>query len=250
MAVRLYVAFAVLASLAVLLYAADQAGHIRLPWRPAPEAGLQSALATGKVAPPGGSLAWLPLRDEALAAYRAQRYQEALDACGKAVAVAEQAGAAYHALALVTCGGLMGLHGRASQQMEDWLKQAVAIAMKLEQGAIVSALGPREAMLKERCLRMLGVFYRDQDRPREAAENFARAVDTVRAMPPPETGEHRMALRSDLFDLGLVLARLGFRGTARRALGEAREYYLRTEPNHSMLKTIDRQLQRLEEPAK
>ena len=378
MAVRWYAAFAVLATLAFLWFAADRAGVIRLPWRPAPEAGLQSAslrstwtldLETGEqgtpsadlhwgmaardqpylsvvqrgagkgaliaqvgaarwqdlnesalakldyaanqysawgpdapvhrgavfavrtaegnfakvrvaeirknyqlrlewllysenaakqktnseqtakaAVPPGPSLAWQGLRDEALAAYRAQRHQEALDACGKAVAAAQPAGAAHHALALVTCGGLMGLHRRASQQMEDWLRQAVTIAMQLDQQAIVSALGPRESMLKERCLRMLGVFYRDQNRPREAAENFALAVDTVRALPPPETAEQRLALRSDLFDLGLVLAQLGLRGTARHALGEAREYYLRTEPGHSTLKTIDSQLQRLAEP--
>jgi tetratricopeptide (TPR) repeat protein len=194
------------------------------------------------------SLTWRAAGDEALAAYRAQRYQEALDACGRAVEAAEQAGKENHALALVTCGGLMGLHRRAARQMEDWLRQGVAIALKLEQGAIVAALGPREALLKERGLRMLGVFYRDQNRPREAAENFALAVDTVRALPPPETGEHRLALRSDLHDLGMALAQMGLRGTARQALGEARELYLKTEPNHPALQAIDAQLQRLQEP--
>jgi tetratricopeptide (TPR) repeat protein len=204
---------------------------------------------TAKPGPtPGPSLAWLSARDEALAAYRAQRYQEALDACGRAVAAAERAGAENHALALLTCGGLLGLHRRAAQQTEDWLRQGAAIAMKLDQGAIVAALGPRESMLKERALHMLGVFYRDQNRPREAAEQFALAVDTVRALPPPETAEHRLALRSDLYDLGLALAQLGLRGTARHALRESREYYLKTEPSHSTLKAIDEQLRRLEEP--
>jgi hypothetical protein len=122
--------------------------------------------------------------------------------------------------------------------------------MKLEQRAIVAALGPREAMLKERALRMLGVFYRDQNRPRLAAENFARAVDTVRAMPPPETADRRLALRSDLYDLGVALAQMGLRGTARQALAESRELYLKSEPNHPTLKAIDAQLQRLDEPAK
>jgi tetratricopeptide (TPR) repeat protein len=376
MGLRLYWSFAVLVTLAMLLYAADRRDYIRMPWRPAPEAGLQSATlratwtvdletgnqgtpradlhwgmaardqpylgafqrgsgnaaliaevgaarweeldeaalaklsysanqysAWGPDAPvrkgavfgvrtaegnfakvriaeignnyrlrlewllyasrktnseptataalaPSPSLAWQALRDEALAAYKAQRFQEALDACGKAVAAAQQAGAAQHALALVSCGGLMGLHRRAAQQMEEWLKQAVAISAKLEQRQIVAALGPREVMLKERALRMLGVFYRDQNRPREAAENFALAVDTVRAMPPPETGEHRMALRSDLFDLGVVLAQLGLRGTALRALGESREYYLKTEPNHPTLKVIADQERRLGQPGK
>jgi len=201
-------------------------------------------------AAPGPSLAWLAPRDEALAAYKGQRYQAALDACGKAVGIAEQAGAAHHALALVTCGGLLGLHRRAAQQMEEWLRQSVAIALKLDQQAIVAALGPREFMLKERCLRMLGVYYRDQNRPREAAENFALAVDTVRAMPPLEMGAQRLALRSDLYDLGLVLAQLGLRATARQALEEAREIYLATEPNHSTLKAIDAQLKRFEQPAR
>jgi hypothetical protein len=364
MAVRLSVAFTVLAWLALLTYAADHAGYVRLPWRPAPEAGQQSALLratrtidleTGKegtpqddlhwgmapgelpflgtregaqIAPAGGarwedmnlaqlarlsyaanqysawgtdalvhpgavfavrtaegnfaklriaglgsdhelrlewklyphpspgiapadpSPAWTPLRDEALAAYREAHYQAALDACGKAVAAAEQAGGAQHALALVTCGGLTELQRHASRQTEDWLKQAAAIAIKLEQGAIVSALGPRETLLKERCLRVLAVFQREQKRPREAAENFALAVDAVRALPPPETGEQRMALRADLFDLGLALTQLGYRDTARRALGEAREYYLKTEPRHSSLKAIDEQLRRLGEPRK
>lgn len=192
------------------------------------------------------SLAWRAASEEALAAYRAQRYQEALDACGRAVEAAAEAGQENHALALVTCGGLLGLHRRAARQMEDWLKQAVVIALKLEQGAIVAALGPREAMLKERGLRMLGVFYRDQNRPREAAESFALAVDTVRALPPPETGEHRLALRADLHDLGMALAQMGLRGTARQALGESRELYLKTEPSHPALQAIDEQLQRLE----
>ena len=374
MAVRWYAAFAALVTLAFLSFAADRVGLIRLPWRPAPEAGLQSAsvratwtidLETGSQgtpqadlhwgmaardqpylavvqrgtaqgaliaevgnarweelneaalaqmsyaanqysawgpdapvhrgavfavrtvegnfaklrvaeigknnqlrlewllytvqkasseqtarpsAAPGPSLAWLALRDEALAAYKGQRYQEALDACGKAVEIAEKAGAAHHALALVTCGGLMGLHRRAAQQTEEWLKQAVAIALKLDQQAIIAALGPREYMLKERCLRMLGVYYRDQNRPRDAAANFALAVDTVRAMPPLEMGAQRLALRSDLYDLGLVLAQLGLRATARQALGESREIYLQTEPNHSTLKAIDEQLKRLGEP--
>lgn len=379
MAVRLYFAFAALFTLGMLLYAADRADYVRLPWRPAPEAGLQTAslrstwtldLETGAQGTPqadlhwgmaardqpylgvfprkagagaliaevgtsswetlnaaslaqlryapnrlsawgpdapvrpgavfgvrtaegnfakvrvvaiansyqmrlewllyreqktipeqmaktgaapgpsplGPSLTWLAARDEALAAYKAQRHQEALDACGNAVAAAQQAGAAQHALALVTCGGLLGLHRRASKQMEDWLKQAVAIAMPLDQQAIVSALGPQELMLKERCLRMLGVFYRDQNQPGKAAENFALAVDTVRAMPPPELAAHRLALRSDLHDLGLALAQIGLRGTARQALGEAREYYLKTEPNHSALMAIDSQLQRLQGP--
>jgi tetratricopeptide (TPR) repeat protein len=368
MAVRAYVAIAVLVTLAALLYAAERSGLVQAPWQPAAEAGAQRALvrptwtldlesgATGApgadlhwgmqardqpflasyraaLIAPGGSarweemdeaylsrltyapnqysawgpeaparkgavfavrtvegnfakvriveigrkydltlewtlfaaataspragdksanasLAWLAARDEALAAYKAQRYQEALDACGKAVEAAQQAGAENHALALVSCGGLMSLHRRAARQMEDWLKQGVAITLKLDQRAIVAALGPREAMLKERALRMLGVFYRDQNRPRQAAENFALAVDTVRAMPPPETGEHRLALRSDLHDLGLVLAQMGLRGTARQALAEARELYLKTEPGHSALKAIETQLQRLEEPGK
>jgi len=376
MAVRLYAAFAALVAVVMLLHAADRRDLIRLPWRPAPEAGLQSAilhatstldLETGNqgvaradlhwgmqardqpylgayqggparaaliaevgaaswegldeaalaklgysanqysawgpdaparkgavfavrtaegnlakvriaeigednqlrlewllyrrqetaseeseiaAAPPGPSLAWFALRDEALAAYQAQRFQEALDACGKAIEAAEKAGEEHRALALVTCGGLMSLHRRAARQMEDWLKQGVALSMKLEQRAIVAALGPREAMLKEHALRMLGVFYRDQNRPRLAAENFARAVDTVRAMPPPETAERRLALRSDLYDLGVALGQIGLRGTARQALGEARDYYLKTEPNHPTLSAIDAQLQRLDESAK
>ena len=370
MAVRLYAAFAALVAVVMLLYAADRRDYVRLPWRPAPEAGLQSALLpptftidleTGKqgaaradlhwgmqardqpylgayqggrgrgalIAEVGaaswegldeaalaklaysanrysawgpdapvhkgavfavrtaeGNLAkvriaeigedyrmrlewllylveekvpeqetivsspWLASRDEALAAYKAQRFQEALDACGKAIEAAEKAGEAHRALALVTCGGLMSLHRRAARQMEDWLKQGVALSMKLEQGAIVAALGPREALLKERAFRMLGVFYRDQNRPREAAENFARAVDTVRAMPPPETAEHRLALRSDLHDLGVALAQIGLRGIARQALDESRELYLKTEPSHPALKAIDAQLQRLDESAK
>ncbi len=173
-----------------------------------------------------------------------------LAACAVLVTLVVLAGAAHHALALVTCGGLMGLHRRASQQMEGWLKEGVAIAMQLDQQAIVAALGPRESMLKERSLRMLGVFYRGQNRPREAAVNFALAVEAVRALPPPETSAHWMALRSDLYDLGLVLARLGLRGTARQALSESRDYYLKTEPKHSTLKAIDEQLKRLEEPGK
>ncbi len=194
---------------------------------------------------PNPSLAWRASSEAALAAYRAQRYQDALDACGKAVETAAEAGAEHHALALVTCGSLLGLHLRAARQMETWLRQGVAISLQLDQRAIVTALGPREAMLKERGLRMLGVFYRDQQRTREAAENFALAVDTVRAMPPPETMEHRLALRSDLHELGSVLAQMGLRGTARQALGEARELYLKTEPGHPALQAIDSQLQRL-----
>jgi len=209
--------------------------------------------ASGKAPPPGdakaapnASLTWRTASEEALAAYRAERYQEALDACGRAVEAAAEAGEAHHALALVTCGGLIGLHRRAARQMEAWLRQGVALALKLEQRAIVAALGPREAMLKERSLRMLGVFYRDQKRMREAAENFALAVDTVRAMPPPPSMEQRLALRSDLYDLGSALAQLGMRVTARQALGEARELYLKTEPNHPTLAAIEGQLQRLE----
>ena len=376
MATRLYFAFAVLLTLGMLIYAADRGDYVRMPWRPAPEAGLKSAtvratwtvdLETGNqgtpradlhwgmaardqpylgaflrgsgkaaqiaeagaarwedldeaalaklgysanqfsawgpdapvrkgavfgvrtaegnfakvrvadisdsyqlriewllypgkkdepgknetsAAVPGPSLTWQASRDEALAAYRAQRYQEALDACGRAIETAEKAGAAHHALALVTCGSLLALHLRASRQMEAWLRQAVAVTGKLEQRQIVAALGPREVMLKERALRMLGVFYRDQRRPREAAQNFALAVETVRALPPPETVDHRLALRSDLYDLGLVLMQLGMRSTARDALGEAREYYLKTEPKHSTLQNIDAQLQRLAEPEK
>ncbi len=97
---------------------------------------------------------------------------------------------------------------------------------------------------------MLGLFYRDRNRLGEAAENFALAVDAVRALPAPETAEHRLVLRSDLYELGSALAKLGYRGTARRALGEAREYYLKSEPNHPTLKSIDAQLKRLEEEGK
>jgi tetratricopeptide (TPR) repeat protein len=223
--------------------------RLTLEWQLYPAAKEKPERAAQPRVAPGPSLAWLAPRDEALAAYKAQRYQEALDACGRAVEIAAQAGAAHHALALVTCGGLMALHRRAARQTEDWLKQSVAIAAKLDQQAIVAALGPREFMLKERCLRMLGVYYRDQNRPREAAENFALAVDTVRAMPPLEMGSQRLALRSDLYDLGLALAQIGLRGTARQALAESRELYLQTEPNHSTLKAIDAQLKRLAEPA-
>jgi hypothetical protein len=200
-----------------------------------------------KPPPPGPALAWLGLRDKVLAAYREHRHADAYEACGKAVAAAEPAGGAHHALALVTCGGLLELHRRHPEQVEDWLKQAKALTAKLDQDAIVAALGPREALLRQRALRMLGVFYRDRDRTGEAAENFALAVDTVRALPPPETAEHRLAVRADLYDLGVALARLGYRGTARRALGEAREYYLKTEPEHPALRAIDAQLKRLDE---
>jgi tetratricopeptide (TPR) repeat protein len=206
----------------------------------------QKAIAQDAVQP----AAWHARRDEALAAYKAQRWQDALDACGRAVESAEKSGEAQHALALVTCGGLVGLHRRAARQMEDWLRQGVALSGRLEQRAIVAALGPREALLKERALRMLGVFYRDQNRTRLAAENFALAVDTVRALPPPETADHRLALRSDLHDLGVALAQIGLHGTARQALGESRELYLQTEPGHPALKSIDAQLQRLDAPEK
>jgi hypothetical protein len=202
--------------------------------------------AAGIGAPPGPSPAWLAPRDDALAAYRAQRYQDALDVCGKALEAAEREGAAQHALALVTCGGLTELQRRAARQTETWLKRAVAIAMPLDQSAIVAALGPREIMLKERCLRVLGTYYRDQNRTREAAGNFALAVDTVRAMPPLDPGAQRLALRGDLHDLGLALAQLGLRGTARRALAEARALYVETEPAHAALKAIDEQLRRLD----
>lgn len=198
----------------------------------------------------GPSLAWMTLRDEALSAYREQRPEDAFEACKKAVPAAEAAGDANHALALVTCGGLIELHRRYPAQVEDWLTQAKVIALRLDQGTIVAALGPREALLKERALRMLGVFYRDRKRTGEAAENFAAAVDTVRALPPPETPEYRLALRSDLYELGVALARLGYRGTAQRALGEARELYQKSEPNHPTIKSIDAQLKRLEEAPK
>ena len=80
----------------------------------------------------------------------------------------------------------------------------------------------------------------------------------MRALPlmaEPETtskppNERRLALRSDLHDLGMALAQMGLRGTARQALGEARELYLKTEPNHPALQAIDAQLQRLQESAK
>jgi hypothetical protein len=196
---------------------------------------------------PGPTLSWFALRDEALAAYRAHRHEDANMACGKAVAAAQPVGEAHHALALVTCGGLLELHRRHPDQIEDWLRQAKALTAKLEQDALVSALGPREAMLKQRALRMLGVFYRDRNRTGEAAEHFALAVDAVRALPPPETAEHRLAMRADLYDLGVALAQLGYRGTARRALGEAREAYLKTEPEHPTLRAIDAQLKRLDE---
>jgi hypothetical protein len=94
--------------------------------------------------------------------------------------------------------------------------------------------------------RTLGVSYRDQNRPREAAQYFALAVDTVRAVPPPETGAQRLALRADLFDLGVALEQLGLRRTALQAFGEAREYYLKTEPNHPALKEIDEKISRLQ----
>ncbi len=221
--------------------------QLQLEWLLYPVHKTNAQQAAGIAVPPGPSPAWLALRDDALAAYRAQRYQEALDVCGKAVEAAEPEGAAQHALALVTCGGLTGLQRRAARQVEAWLKRAVAIAIQLDQPAIDAALGPREIMLKERCLRMLGMYYRDQNRTREAAENFALAVDTVRAMPPLDA--QRLALRSDLHDLGLALAQLGLRGTARRALAEARALYVETEPGHAALKALDEQLRRLEDPA-
>ncbi len=238
-----------LAKVRVVDMVADMRGNygLRLEWL-LYQASQKESVPTATAA--GPSLTWQDAREEALAAYKAQRFQEALDACGRAVEGAEKAGAAQHALALVSCGGLQGLHRRASKQIEAWLKQGAAIAMKLEQRAIIAALGPREAMLQERSLRMLGVFYRDQNRPREAADAFARAVDAVRELPPPETAEHRLALRGDLHELGGALAKLGLRGTARQALGESRELYVKTEPNHPALKLIDAQLQRIEEPAK
>lgn len=201
-------------------------------------------------APPGAPLAWLALRDEALAAYRDQRPEDAYEACRKAVPAARPAGEAHYALALVTCGGLLELHRRYPERIEDWLKEAKGLLARLEHKAIVAALGPREALLQPRGLRLLGVFYRDRNRLGEAAENFALAVDAVRALPAPETAEHRLALRADLYDLGLALAKLGYRGTAERALGEAREYYLKTEPEHPVLKSIDAQLKRLGEAAR
>jgi hypothetical protein len=164
MAVRLYVGFAVLATLAFLLYAAGRAGHFSLPG-PTPHAALKLAQpaaarpAPDRVAMPKQSPAWLQVRDEA---------------------------------------------------------------------------------------RKLGISYRDQSRPREAAQYFALAVDTVRAIPPPETAEQRLALREDLFDLGVALAQLGLRGTALKALGESREYYLKTEPNHPALKEIEQKISQLQ----
>src|SRR6185503_14636061 len=74
MAVRLYAAFAALVAVVMLLYAADRQDYIRLPWRPAPEAGLQSALLrptftidleTGKQGDPRADLHWgMQARDQ------------------------------------------------------------------------------------------------------------------------------------------------------------------------------------------
>lgn len=163
-------------------------GHdLRIEWT------LVAAPAAPAPPAPDPELAWPALHDEALAAYRAQRYAEALRVC------------------------------------RSWV-----------------APEPRAALLKQRCLRMLAVLHRDGGRLRQAAQHFALAVDTVRAMAPPETGAQRMALRADLHDLGEALAQLGLRGTARRALAEARELYLATEPGHPALESIDAQLRRLQ----
>ena len=163
MAVRFYVGFAVLATLAFLLYAAGRAGYIGLPSRPVLHASLKPPPAAPAPAPARAPQnlppAWLAAHDEA---------------------------------------------------------------------------------------RKLGLSYRDQNRPREAAQYFALAVDTARAAPPPETVEQRLALRADLFDLGVALAQLGLRGTALQAFGESREYYLKTDPNHPALKEIDGKINRLQ----
>ena len=224
-------------------YALDLEWVVYAQARPAKKAVAAKAETPAK---PGPSLAWHAARDEALAAYREHRPEDAFEACGRAIEAAAKAGDAHHALALVTCGGLLELHRRYPERIEDWLKQGRSVAEKLAQDAIVAELGPRETLLKERAYRMLGLFYRDRNRTGEAAESFAHAVDAVRELPPPETAEYRLALRSDLYELGTALARLGLRGTAERALGEAREYYLKTEPSHPTLKAIDAQLKRLE----
>jgi len=208
-------------------------------------AAVPAAAAPATPESPNPSLAWRALREEALAAYRAKRYDDALQACDLAIAAARDAGGVAHVAALAGCGGLLGLHRHAPQKIEGWLKQAVALAEPLAPEAIEAVLGPGEALLKQRCRRMLGVFYRDQNRPREAATQFALAIEAVRAFAPPETGEHRLALRSDLFDLGMLLAQLGYGETARRALAESREYYLKTEPQHSALTAIEEQERRL-----
>jgi hypothetical protein len=94
--------------------------------------------------------------------------------------------------------------------------------------------------------RKLGLSYRDQNRPREAAQYLALAVDTARAAPPPETAEQQRALRADLFDLGVALAQLGLRGTALQAFAESRAYYLKTDPNHPALKEIEQNMAQLQ----
>jgi hypothetical protein len=94
--------------------------------------------------------------------------------------------------------------------------------------------------------RALAISYRDQNRPREAAQYFALAVDTVRALPPPETVEQRVALRADLFDLGVALAQLGLRVTALQAFTDARAYYLKTDPDDPALKEIEARIKQLQ----
>lgn len=196
-------------------------------------------------APDNPSLAWRTMLDSARGAYRERRYDDAVLACERAIDTARTAGAVLHAAALTGCGSMGALHYQAPLKVEAWLLQAAYVAEPLSQAEIVSTLGLDEALLKERGRRMLGLFYRDHKRPREAAQEFALAIDAVRALGPPETGIHRMALRSDMFDLGVALARLGDNENARQAFAESRKYYIETEPQHPYLKVIADEEQRL-----
>src|SRR6185369_7193920 len=101
MAVRLYAAFAALLAVVMLLYAADRRDYIRLPWRPAPEAGLQSALLrptwtidleTGDQRSPKADLHWgMQARDQPyLGAYQG--------AAGKGALIADVGAARWESL--------------------------------------------------------------------------------------------------------------------------------------------------------
>ena len=204
--------------------------------------------ATRRAAESNPSIAWRQRLDEARRAYRRRHFHEMQQSCEAAIAEAEKVAPRDPriAAALLGCGGLPEFQRHAPAQAEAWLRRAVALAEGMDHESIVAALGPSDAFLKERVHRALGMLYRDRRRPQEAARQFERAAQAVRAMPSPTSERHFIAVGLDLYELGVAHYRSRNTAAARTAFAEAKQMLQRSNPRHPVLTEIARYEERID----
>lgn len=218
-----------------VLEAASGAAELKLEW-------LVYVSPQGKQPVANAAIGWEGKMQEALAAYRAKRPDDAERLHAEALAGAETFGTDNPRVALVLQRmGSMYWSMRRFEESERRLVRAAAILEGVKQSDLVEQLGLPNVFLVADVHRMLGVVYREQEKHEAASKHFLSASQAAQSLKLGASLDMRgMAIASNALDHAMAECQLGRNDEARKALQLARQSSPAQKSTQWIVERVDR----------